>query len=63
MRFGETAGLHLLQADFTRPLDLPALDGLLMANSLHFYKEKVSVLWQVGKLLKRAASCCWWSTA
>ena len=52
MRFGETAGLHLLQADFTRPLDLPALDGLLMANSLHFYKEKVSVLWQVGKLLK-----------
>lgn len=28
--------LHLLEADFTRPLDLPALDGLVMANALHF---------------------------
>ena len=51
-RFGDATALHLLQADFTRPLDLPALDGLLMANSLHFYKDKVSVLRQVGRLLK-----------
>jgi len=50
--FGEASALHLLPADFTRPLDLPALDGLLMANSLHFHKDKVSLLRQVGALLK-----------
>ena len=52
MRFGEATNLHLLPADFTRPLDLPVLDGVLMANSLHFYKDKVSVLRHAGKLLK-----------
>ncbi len=51
-RFGDTASLHLLVADFNLPLDLPALDGLLMANSLHFYPDKVSLLRQVGALLK-----------
>jgi len=52
MRFGDATKLHLLPADFTRPLDLPALDGVLMANSLHFYKDKVSVLRHAGTLLK-----------
>ena len=52
MRFGDATDLHLLQADFTRSLDLPGLDGLLMANSLHFHQDKVSVLRQVGTLLK-----------
>ena len=51
-RFGDTTGLHLLSADFTRPLDLPALDGVLMANSLHFYKDKEHVLLQAGSFLK-----------
>src|SRR5262245_58903991 len=32
--------VHYLKADFTRPLNLPPLDGLVMANALHFHREK-----------------------
>jgi ubiquinone/menaquinone biosynthesis C-methylase UbiE len=42
--------LHL--ADFTAPLALPLLDGLVMANSLHFVRQKESVLRQVVASLK-----------
>ncbi len=31
-------------ADFTRPLDLPSLDGIVMANALHFQRDKESVI-------------------
>lgn len=51
-RFEEADNLRLLPADFTRPLDLPLLDGALMANSLHFYEEKEAILRRVGALLK-----------
>jgi ubiquinone/menaquinone biosynthesis C-methylase UbiE len=30
------ANIHFMNADFTKNLDLPPLDGILMANSLHF---------------------------
>jgi ubiquinone/menaquinone biosynthesis C-methylase UbiE len=33
-----------LVADFTKPLDVPRLDGIVMANSLHFERDKLAVL-------------------
>ena len=36
--------VHYLTADFTRPLDLPALDGIVMANSLHYVRDKDPML-------------------
>jgi SAM-dependent methyltransferase len=38
------ADVEYRQADFTRPLDLAALDGIVMANSLHFVRRKEPVL-------------------
>ena len=39
-------------ADFTKPLELPLLDGVVMANSLHFQRHKEPVLQQVRAMLK-----------
>jgi SAM-dependent methyltransferase len=36
--------VHYLAADLTRALDLPLLDGAVMANSLHFQRAKEPVL-------------------
>ena len=35
---------HYLEGDFTRPQELPPLDGLVAANALHFFKEKEAVI-------------------
>ncbi|MBZ0284474.1 MAG: class I SAM-dependent methyltransferase [Anaerolineae bacterium] len=44
--------VHYMTADFTQKLDLPMLDGVVMANSLHFHRNKVPVLAQVHSYLK-----------
>ncbi|MCA9907535.1 MAG: methyltransferase domain-containing protein [Anaerolineae bacterium] len=49
-----TVNVHYLNADFTRPLDLPPLDGLVMANSLHFHRHKAPILQRVRDYLKPA---------
>src|SRR5207244_875503 len=50
-RFPQTA-LEVQVADFTRPLGLNNLDGVVMANSLHFVRDKRPVLQAVMAMLK-----------
>ncbi len=50
-RFPETQ-VHYLCADFARPMDLPGLDGIVMANSLHFHRKKAPIVEALRGLLK-----------
>ena len=45
-------GISYLHADYTNSLKLPALDGVLMANSLHFQKNKLPVLQKINGYLR-----------
>ncbi len=55
------SNVHFMRADFTQPLDLPRLDGIVMANSLHYvrFQHQASVLstlcgylrWPGGRLI------------
>ncbi len=46
--------VHYRVADFTRPLDLPPLDGIVMANALHYVppRHKVAVVRQIKGYLR-----------
>jgi ubiquinone/menaquinone biosynthesis C-methylase UbiE len=50
---GERApAIQTVVADFTRPLNLSGLDGVVMANSLHFVRDKAPVLASVREMLR-----------
>jgi ubiquinone/menaquinone biosynthesis C-methylase UbiE len=51
-RFTTSQNLHTMRADFSGTLSLPPLDGIVMANSLHYFKEKEKILRHVRSFLK-----------
>jgi ubiquinone/menaquinone biosynthesis C-methylase UbiE len=50
-RFPPT-GLDVLVADFSRPIALTGFDGIVMANSLHFVRDKRPVLARVKSMIR-----------
>jgi ubiquinone/menaquinone biosynthesis C-methylase UbiE len=49
---GPGAAIRPLQADFSGPIELPALDGALMANALHFIRDQPAALERVRDWLR-----------
>ena len=47
-----STSIETVVADFTRPLSLSGLDGMVMANSLHFVRDKAPVLQSVREMLR-----------
>jgi ubiquinone/menaquinone biosynthesis C-methylase UbiE len=50
------SNVHFVRADFTRALDLPPVDGMVMANSLHYSRDKEKVLRHAVTYLKPGGS-------
>jgi len=49
---GNDVSIHFLKADFEKDdLDLSNLDGILLANSLHYVKGKKALIHRLGKYL------------
>jgi ubiquinone/menaquinone biosynthesis C-methylase UbiE len=46
--------VHYVRADFTQPLDLPALDGIVIANALHFHRHKEAIVRRLYEYLRSA---------
>lgn len=52
VRFGSTDNLKVQVGDFSRNSSLPPLDGIIAANSLHYFKDRVKVLGHIRSFLK-----------
>ena len=54
---GPSARIHTIVGDFTDRLELPPLDGIVIANALHYvpYADQARVLRQVASLTAAAA--------
>lgn len=50
-RFPDTP-IEYRQADFVQPLGLPPLDGIVMANALHFIRDKAPALRTIAAALR-----------
>jgi SAM-dependent methyltransferase len=44
--------LHIVEGDFNRPMELPDVDGIVMANALHYAEEPLVALQNVTSYLK-----------
>lgn len=44
--------VHTIAADFTKPIELPPLDGFLIANALHFVRDQARVIGLLASYLK-----------
>ena len=51
-RFGSSQNIHPVRADFGGALSLPPLDGIVMANSLHYFKDREKILRHGRSFLK-----------
>ena len=51
-RFGSSRNLIPLKDDFSLSISLPPLDGIVMANSLHFFKDREKILRHARGFLK-----------
>jgi ubiquinone/menaquinone biosynthesis C-methylase UbiE len=50
--FGSNDNLQIQVGDFSHTTDLPPLDGIIAANSLHYFKDRVKVLEHIRSFLK-----------
>lgn len=51
-KFTTSQNTHIVRADFSGMLSLPPLDGIVMANSLHYFKDREKIVRHVRSFLK-----------
>lgn len=49
----ENQQVTIIDSDFTKPFNCPPLDGIIMANALHYVKEKGNALAHILSYLKK----------